>query len=262
MFGKWSEQGAREYQEDRAICHQLREHEAYSGHKQAVLIGVFDGHAGAEAAVYLQENLAKHFLERPLQQLIDQPHESLRDALLQCDRELCLRNVSAGSTAVVALQLDSHIYICNIGDSRALMVARGKSESRQLTTDHNTHEPSEKARLCEAGADIDRNGYLHGEIQVSRDIGSAHLKCQPIWRPWLLAEPEMVHLEAGSDDVALVLFSDGVADVYSNWWAGSKVRAALGKGAERAAKVLAKGAAKRGARSSDNVTVVVLRLQR
>ncbi len=236
----------------------------FKSYHRAALYAVFDGHGGNIVSDYLSRHLAQHLTSQPdLEQLLQQsPLKALTNALLACERDVLARHYDAGSTAVLVLILDDMLYHCNVGDSRAILLSRGTLDVRLLSTDHKAEEPSERARLQAAGAFIDSEGYLEGQVLMSRNVGSAHIKLEPANAGKLICEPATGSVSLGPDDVAVILACDGVTDVYDNWRAGSKVRAALAKGrsAEQAALKLVEDASAHP-RNYDNVTAIVVQLQ-
>ena len=61
---------------------------------------------------------------------------------------------SSGSTAVVVLFRDSHLWIANAGDSRAVVASiaeDGSLSSKDLSRDHNPDTPGERERIIASG---------------------------------------------------------------------------------------------------------------
>ena len=46
---------------------------------------------------------------------------ALREALLKCEAELLDAEQAAGSTALLALMVDGHLFLANVGDCRAVV---------------------------------------------------------------------------------------------------------------------------------------------
>jgi protein phosphatase 1L len=131
--------------EDRVIVADLTAHAHFTGTQRAVLLGVFDGHAGHEAAEHLAAEFQAHLLASPL--LAGREYGgALRQVLLECERQFMDAHFTSGSTALVALMVDSMLHIANVGDCRA--VVSDEAEARALTWDHKpTSNELEKARL-------------------------------------------------------------------------------------------------------------------
>jgi serine/threonine protein phosphatase PrpC len=80
----------------------------------------------------------------------------------------------AGSTALTALLLGTDLYLGNVGDCRAVLCREFRS--KQLTKDHKWSNKAEKARLEQMGCHVTCDGYVAGEVAVTRALGLAHLK--------------------------------------------------------------------------------------
>jgi serine/threonine protein phosphatase PrpC len=76
-----------------------------------------------------------------------------------------LRAVYSGSTACVALIIDTTLYVANCGDTRAVLCRGGKPV--RLSVDHNVHIESEKQRIISLGGTV--NGIVSIE-NLSTDI--------------------------------------------------------------------------------------------
>ncbi|GAX80257.1 hypothetical protein CEUSTIGMA_g7695.t1 [Chlamydomonas eustigma] len=212
--GLHSQQGSRQHQEDRVIASDLSALPPFrSTCQRALLLAVFDGHEGSEAAQHLADHFVSALINSPVlsQQnspqaspgstaspnmtsmdkgRLDQlpaPHVStydygaaLRQALLHCEQDLLDAASTAGSTALVALLVDSILHIANVGDCRAVVC--DKAEARALTRDHKPlGNAEERERLRGVGADVSSDGYILSPdgsqaLAVSRAIGGALLK--------------------------------------------------------------------------------------
>jgi len=99
------------------------------GNESEQFYAVFDGHRGAEAAIYT----AIHFQTLVTQvmwscthagQLADRlsqdvyPPQAMRDTFESCDRGIVSNGIEAGTTALIALLLGSQLYTANCGDTR------------------------------------------------------------------------------------------------------------------------------------------------
>eukprot|EP00798_Chlamydomonas_sp_ICE-L_P001815 gene1815-33234_t len=181
-YGSCSEQGQRTHMEDRMMVVDLTGHSEFKSCSRAVLMAVFDGHAGFESAEHLRKHFLDHFLKS--HHLPERMWgQALRFALLQCEDELIAGHYSSGSTALVALMVDGGLHLANVGDCRAVVCDDG--EARALTRDHKpASNTMEKARLETAGAQVSADGYLKlttcfgecADIMLSRALGGAPIK--------------------------------------------------------------------------------------
>ncbi|XP_071441161.1 TGF-beta-activated kinase 1 and MAP3K7-binding protein 1-like [Hetaerina americana] len=129
--------------------------------------------------------------------------------------------VSAGTTAVVALVYSGQLYVANVGDSRALLCktdSNGVLRVQQLSVDHDLRNEDELLRLSQLGLDVNkiRKGSVLGN---TRCLGNYLVKggykeieelmtasTEPV-----IAEPE-IHGGIALDESCrfLLLMSDGL----------------------------------------------------
>lgn len=165
------------------MVHDLTDQPEFRPARRAVVMGVFDGHAGHEAA----EHLASHFVPRLLQSEYlgtQQYGAALREALMALEEELMVQHFVSGSTALVVLMVDLNLYLANVGDCRAV-VSDGANKTLALTKDHKpSSNEDERKRLQEQGAQLSADGYVQlvvdgcecTDIMLSRALGGAHIK--------------------------------------------------------------------------------------
>ncbi|KFD63289.1 hypothetical protein M514_10834 [Trichuris suis] len=204
---------------------------------------VFDGHAGSRVARYAAANLLDVFVstgemvklkERLTgkseqsstldQEEVELVREGLRSAFLKLDEamrnlpELSGDNEKSGSTVVCALITPGHIFVANLGDSRALVCQGGRVSF--ATEDHKPYLPKERCRIVNAGGSvmIDR---VNGSLAVSRALGDYEYKsvgglnaCEQLVSP----EPDLFVIERTPEpnEEFLLLACDGVFDVTTN----------------------------------------------
>ncbi|XP_076366760.1 TGF-beta-activated kinase 1 and MAP3K7-binding protein 1-like isoform X2 [Tachypleus tridentatus] len=92
-----------------------------------------------------------------------------------------IREISAGTAAVVALIFKNRLYVASVGDCRALLVKTNSDGSLriiQLTTNHDIYNEDELLRLSHIGLDIEkiRQGNKLGSLHNTRCIGNYMLK--------------------------------------------------------------------------------------
>ncbi|KAF0913459.1 hypothetical protein E2562_022351 [Oryza meyeriana var. granulata] len=173
----------------------------------------------------------------------------------RCEAQKCDH---VGSTAVVAVVEENRVVVANCGDSRAVLCRDGAPVP--LSSDHKPDRPDELERIEEAGGRVIfwEGARVLGVLAMSRSIGDAYLK------PYVTAVPEVTVTDRSDGDECLILASDGLWDVVSNEAACEVAQACLRRGRQRwcaeAAALLTKLALAR--RSSDNISVVVVDLQR
>ena len=230
--------GHRPYMEDRWAVH------ATAG---ALFAAVYDGHGGAAVA----DRAAAELHPLVFQALAGGlgPADALRRAFDQLDRRMS--DPDCGSTAAAVLLTAEELLTAHVGDSRVVRV--GPSGAEGLTRDHRIEAADERARVVRMGAQLDPPYVVragHG-LMVTRSLGDRWFR--PVG---VIAEPEVGHHAIRSDDVAILLATDGVWDVLDHEEAGDVVRRAAS--AQAGADAIVRAALAAGA--SDNVTALVVRV--
>nr|CAB3468089.1 unnamed protein product [Digitaria exilis]CAB3470574.1 unnamed protein product [Digitaria exilis] len=173
-------------------------------------------------------------------------------AFLQTDGDI-LETISSsfrddGSTGLAAVLIGKHLYVANVGDSRA--VASKASKAVPLSKDHKPNRKDERKRIEEAGGVViwDDTWRVGGILAMSRAFGNRLLK------QYVKAEPDIQEEEVNSDLEYLILATDGLWDVVRNEDAVALLKAE--DGPEAAAVKLTEIAYAR--RSQDNITCIVV----
>lgn len=87
---------------------------------------MFDGHGGSKCAEYLKENLHNNIILQP-----DFPKDitaAIKKGCVKTENDFLSfayqgpskQHNKAGSCAIVVFVVDNDVYICNVGDSRAI----------------------------------------------------------------------------------------------------------------------------------------------
>lgn len=167
-----------------------------------------------------------------VEQVTDGICRAMEAGFLQTDREFIEDAVREenrwkdGSTAVVALLLDAHLFLANLGDSEALLGKREYNRSagaweesfEVLSEIHKPTVPAERARIEKEGGFI--IGGRVGGLSISRSFGDRNMKL-PIeedgfWHGVLVdPHPHVMHRKlVPTSDCFLLLGCDGV---WENW---------------------------------------------
>lgn len=186
--------------------------------------GVFDGHGGCEAADYLKNVLLGRVMSD--KDFPTKAGRAMTNAFLQADRELENqwisqgREADAGTTALAALVLGRMLFVANAGDCRAVMSSRGRAVD--ITRDHRTALPAERARVLEAGGTIS-DDYLNDKLAVTRALGDWHMEdlkrrseangATTTTGP-LIAEPDVFESVLAEGDEFMVMACDGLWDAF------------------------------------------------
>jgi len=197
-----SARGFRRENQDRYVAHMsLKDDPPHS------FFAVFDGHGGCRAAEYCASHLYKNLLRDA--SWPEQPIDALKSAVIKtdCDFRGTARASGSeaalldGSTVISALVLGSHVFITNVGDSRAVLV-RASGTVVAMSTDHKPTQLAESVRLYKAGGRVLQD-RVEGVLSVSRSVGDeklSHLVC---------AKPDIRPFNPKHPDDLIVLASDG-----------------------------------------------------
>ncbi|KAJ2458411.1 phosphatase 2C [Coemansia sp. RSA 2424] len=223
----------------------------FEGVEGQVLMAVFDGHAGRQAAQWCGDNFADVFLQ------LKQKHPNLpipdifNMSFIEADRRLAvdLKTHSGCTAAVAFVQVTEAVagdpatrqrtlYCANAGDARAVLSRAGTAV--RLTYDHKGDDARECARISESGI-----------LSVTRALGDSSLKQFVIGNPYTTET-----ILDGADDV-LILACDGLWDVCSDQEAVDLVRS-IDSHPAHASQMLLEHALSN--ESMDNITTMVFRL--
>lgn len=205
------------------------------------IIGIFDGHGvnGKNVSSKLLKETKDYFsnvnnfsntssyvifhkLIRHDYQFIKNFFDYLQDRLVFADFDVHF----SGSTCIILYIIAKHIITANTGDSRGILVSRQpnsqSSTVTQLSIDHKPTLSKERERIEKSNGIIskdDDNGpyrvWQPGEnypgIAMSRSMGDLVAK-----QLGVIYQPEVTVREISSDDMYIVLASDGVWELVDN----------------------------------------------
>jgi len=185
----------------------------------STIIGVFDGHGtyGHFCSHFAQQLILKFLLTSIYYE--SDPITALKESFAKTDEALRIlalhqRIFSAllsGTTATILLRRGEHLYIANVGDSRAIMSIPSK-EIIRLSNDHSPDVNSEKERIEAAGGNIfsgpHKRLYFGGEnyptLALSRVLGDDIYKAIGV-----ISEPETSERKLESTG-KIIIATDGV----------------------------------------------------
>jgi len=245
VYGIQSSKGRRRYMEDTYTVH-----ENLDGLGNEAYFGVFDGHGGRRAADFAAQNLYEYISSDKL--FSSNVAEAVGSAFRKADKEFVelaeQQELRDGTTAVAAYIRKGHMWIANVGDSRAVLCRGG--EAHAMSEDHRPDRESEQLRIESNGGTVLHMGSwrVEGVLAVTRAIGDKDLK------KCVKADPHIMEVDLQEDDELLVMASDGLWDYMSNQEVVDEAK--LHTDPSVAAKALVDEAMKRGSR--DNVTVLVV----
>nr|CAN72151.1 hypothetical protein VITISV_021634 [Vitis vinifera] len=213
--------------------------------------GGWKGHGGSRAAEFLKEHLFENLMKHPefmtnTKLAISETYQQTDMNFLDAERDTYRDD---GSTASTAVLVGNHLYVANVGDSRAVISKAGKAIP--LSEDHKPNRSDERKRIENAGGVVMWAGTwrVGGVLAMSRAFGNRMLK------QYVVAEPEIQDQEVDEELELLVLASDGLWDVVPNEDAIALARTE--EEPEAGARKLTETAFTRG--SADNITCIVVR---
>lgn len=203
----------------------------FRSHDDEQILGLFDAQPlageGSKIAKYLYDHFKNRFADE-LDRLRPQesPVDALRRTYLGLNKELATAasqtlekapftapsqarstipelgndDLTSGSVATVLYLKEMELYISNVGDAQALLI-RSEGGYKILTRKHDPAEPSERARIREAGGFVSRQGKLNDVLEVSRAFGYVQMS------PSVIASPHILNLTLGETDEMILVAS-------------------------------------------------------
>ncbi|TYH65541.1 hypothetical protein ES332_D06G063200v1 [Gossypium tomentosum] len=251
--GEWSDIGGRPYMEDTHICIadlaknfgcDLVSEEAIS------FYGVFDGHGGKDASHFVRDHLPRVIVED-----VDFPLElekAVTRSFMETDAAFAKSCSLESSLASGTTVLTAMIF------GRAVLSWHGRAI--EMSKDHRPCCMKERRRIEALGGFVD-DGYLNGQLGVTRALGDWHIEGMKETGERigpLSAEPELKMITLTKEDEFLIIGSDGIWDVFTSQNAIDFTRRRLQEhnDVKLCCKEIVEEAIKRGA--TDNLTVVVV----
>ncbi|KAK6136210.1 hypothetical protein DH2020_030042 [Rehmannia glutinosa] len=223
---------------------------------QGTFVGIYDGHAGPEAARFINSRLFENIKTIHDAEFTSDNQEMsadvIKNAYLATEEEFLSmvkkqwemrpQIATVGSCCLVGVICNGLLYIGNAGDSRVVLGRLEKADKQveavQLSAEHNASLESVREELHLLHPDDPQIVVLKhkvwrvkGIIQVSRSIGDAYLKKaefnkepllqkfrihEPFHKPILLAEPSILVHKLFPEDQFLIFASDGLWEHLSN----------------------------------------------
>lgn len=245
LYGIQAIKGKRRYMED-TYCAFTN----LNGDPGEAYFGVFDGHGGRKAADFAAQHLYEYIESDDM--FDTNVADAVEKAFLKVDKEFVevaeREELRDGSTAVAAYIRNGHMWLANVGDSRAVMSKNGVAVA--LSEEHRPDRPSEQLRIEDRGGHVFQAGSwrVEGVLAVTRAIGDKDLK------KCVTAHPHITEMQLDAGDEFLVMATDGLWDVMSNQEVIDEAKKY--DSPSEAASALANEAFTRG--SSDNISVLVV----
>lgn len=214
------------------------------------LLGIFDGHGGKDASIYVRDHL-----QRNLHETLDEfcanglTDEAIWNALKITFVKLNenFKKAKSGTTATVAMILDGKIWTANVGDSRTIL-----DSGIQLSEDAKPKNPRYMKGIVKRGGKV-IGKRVNGYLAVARAVGD-HNVCGVNARPKITCVP-LSSLPTGGH---LILACDGIYDVATTHQIASAVSNHSHQPAVELAKNIVYSAYQ--ANSRDNLSALVVTL--
>jgi len=234
--------------------------------------GVFDGHGGRRAADFAEVKLYELLLEHP--ELSTKLSQALAASFEETERlfleQAVEEDMMDGTTAAVAVLSQGQLVVGNVGDSE-LVLCR-VDQAVPLCQVHNMNKNTlEIERVKAEGGVVYKNRIGHPKFNpqvislgVSRAIGDLPFKHEKFTdgKPsGLSAVPDIAVVPLTEEHRFLIIGCDGLWDVVEHQAAVDAVLAAFAEGHTpgQSSQLLVKMASDAG--STDNITVMVIRLE-
>eukprot|EP00756_Hemistasia_phaeocysticola_P029624 Hpha_TRINITY_DN16241_c7_g6::TRINITY_DN16241_c7_g6_i1::g.12267::m.12267/K07359/CAMKK2; calcium/calmodulin-dependent protein kinase kinase 2 len=178
--------------------------------KNEVLVGVYDGHGGPEAADYCRRTLltriacSKEFGNNPVAGMRAAFNETNKAFFKRVDGGDC----DAGTTAIAVLARDKKLHVANVGDCRAVLGTGGGC--KQLNRIHVCADEEERKAVEARGGEVIHycgSWRVNGVLLVTRTIGDH--PCKDV----VTSDPETYTFDITPEDEFVVIASDGIWDV-------------------------------------------------
>lgn len=257
LVGTASCQGHRLSMEDATLVSHFT-FDGKGGPVEADLLGIFDGHGGADASKFVQDNLIE-YLKKALKEHCNQAltEDEIFLALKKCCKKLDddYKVTGDGTTATIALIIGGKLYIANVGDSRTIYVNK-QEKAIQASEDAKPTIDRYQRKIEKLGGFVALK-RVNGLLAVARAIGdkqiAANGQCLISPNPKITSYPI-------DDCKFIVLACDGLYDVATTDEVGKAINEMNRKGitVDEMAKRLVWSALKNN--SKDNISVVVCKV--
>ena len=237
--------GLRPYQEDRLII---------ATYEQGFLLGVFDGHGGADTAHLASEEIPGYFADE-----ITEEGATPKTALENAIRKVVIQTQSFGPGSTLSLAWipakGDTVTCAVIGDSP--IIVKDADGKINISPEHNVRTNYEERRAAEARGGFVSDGYLFQSysgmgLQMARALGDTHLD------KVLSRVPDIYEVKVGAGSFVIVA-SDGSFDPghYGFEKAAEEVVKLVEGGGD--AKAIVDRAVK--IKTGDNTTAIVARFE-
>ena len=175
------------------------------------LFGIFDGHGGNEASMFVKENFAielkinKYYIKKQYIKALEETFLKM-DSLMHNEN-----NIQSGCTAIVALFCNQTLYVANSGDCRSLLL-KTNGEIFVMNKEHKPEDKKEMERIINSGGVV-LNGRVNEILNLTRALGDLTYKQNPFNNPKtqiISGFPDVVEKSIDQEYVFLLIGCDGV----------------------------------------------------
>jgi serine/threonine protein phosphatase PrpC len=109
------------------------------------------------------------------------------------------------------------IYVANAGDSRCIMSRNGKAV--EMSIDHKPTNQEEKDRIDKAGSEVNAEGRVDGNLNLSRSLGDLQAKHRTHLTPEeqaITANPDTYVFDITEDLDYILMGCDGIWEKNNN----------------------------------------------
>lgn len=259
LVGIASSQGRRPDMEDADIA-KLKLFKVKNRSYQFEIFGVFDGHGGANASVFVKKNITQYLKDA----LESNNQDALTDEGIFTAIKNCFINLDKdyegndGTTATVAIVLNGKIWVANVGDARTILVNKD-GKATQASEDAKPNMDKYQKSIEKLGGMVIMN-RVNMKLAVARAVGDKNIKgkdgkCCISPNPKITCFP-LEDFKGGH----LVLACDGLYDVATTNEVGQAISEMAGRNESAAcmSRKLVYQAINSG--SQDNVSAIVVKL--
>ncbi len=254
--GVCSQQGMRNYQEDRFVVFPYLQSNEGKSSENTHLFGIFDGHAGSLCSSFVSSVLPDVLrqdvsFDNNLLQSLPRSFHSVNDQFLKTAEKQRLHD---GSTGICCVMRGKKMVVANVGDCRLVVVSGGRTSF--CTRDQKPTNPEEQRRILALGGTLVNCSMgvirVNGVLAVSRAFGNYTL------RSVIKPDAEVIQRELCADDHFIVIASDGLWDVLKNKDVTDICYNMIAEEAQTIADELVRLALAKG--SMDNITCIIVKV--
>ncbi len=230
--------------------------------KEVKIAGILDGHGGHACSKFVADNLQRKF-EEILPLYLEKYQKAGEDVAIYNALKIAFVDLNnafhglSGTTACIAMYFNDHLWIANVGDSRAVLCQNGHATT--LSQDADPKIGRFENGVKKRGGVVIGN-RVQGQLATARAVGDYEIK-------GVNSRPKIVDLDSiqlkeiikKGGNPSLVIACDGLWDVASSDQVADTMQNLKGSPADKA-EFLIQNAYASG--SNDNISAVVIDLQK